>query len=103
MVARQMNPAASILLAKFGLPLGALGSLAAQRSIRDEGEGRLFLSLRSLSSFVSLHRYKTIENKGSSGESVGSTPRPRRQVVLRQSFSHYVGRSFFNAQIGATT
>ena len=28
-----MNPAASILLAKFGLPLGALGSLAAQRSI----------------------------------------------------------------------
>ena len=33
MVARQMNPAASILLAKSGLPLGALGSLAAQRSI----------------------------------------------------------------------
>ena len=34
MVARQMNPAASILLAKSGLPLGALGSLAAQRSIK---------------------------------------------------------------------
>ena len=33
MVARQMNPAASILLAKSGLPLGTLGSLAAQRSI----------------------------------------------------------------------
>jgi len=35
MVARQMNPAASILLAKSGLPLGALGSLAAQRSINN--------------------------------------------------------------------
>ena len=36
MVARQMNPAASILLAKSGLPLGALGSLAAQRSIVED-------------------------------------------------------------------
>ncbi len=34
MVARRMNPVASISLAKFGLPLGALGSLVAQESIR---------------------------------------------------------------------
>ena len=40
MVARQMNPAASILLAKSGLPLGALGSLAAQRSIDGQSFAR---------------------------------------------------------------
>ena len=47
MVARQMNPAARILLPKFGLPLGALGSLAAQRSIKLHGDSTEIAALET--------------------------------------------------------
>ena len=32
---------------------------------------------------------------------MGSTPRPRRQVILRQSFSHYLGALFLTLRLAA--